>query len=407
MRIAIVGAALSANKGAAAMLESVMARQPGVSGPCDFTVLTTYPAQDEPLLPDGVEARVVGLQPLRLALVEFPVACVAMVARMLHLPLGWVRTRACRAILRCDVTVDVAGISFVDGRGLPITVYNALMTGLPLLLGVPTVKAAQALGPFRTQPNRLLARLVLPRLAAVCARGARTREHLDGLGLTNVTDVADLAFSLDEAANLPAVVAARLDAAQGGWVTVMPSAVVRRMFGSDGGDYPAAMVEVVRGIRARTGLRVVIAPHSFRADRPEDRMNDGPVCREIAARLADDPGVVSIDADLRAGELRRLVSGSELLVTSRFHAMISGLATCTPTVVVGWSHKYREVLDDFGLAHLGMDAAALHEPASVVDLVVATLADRGAVVSRITAGLPAVKERSLRNFDVIDAAARR
>ncbi|MFM7263171.1 MAG: polysaccharide pyruvyl transferase family protein, partial [Acidimicrobiales bacterium] len=115
----------------------------------------------------------------------------------------------------------------------------------------------------------------------------------------------------------------------------------------------------------------------------------------------------SIDADLRAGELRRLVSGSELLVTSRFHAMISGLATSTPTVVVGWSHKYREVLDDFGLAHLGVDAAALREPASVVDLVAATLADRGAVVSCITAGLPAVKERSLRNFDVIDAAARR
>ena len=406
MRVAIVGAALSANKGAAAMLESVMARQPGVSGPCEFAVLTTYPAQDAPLLPAGVDARVVGLEPVRLALVEFPVACVALVARTLRLPLGWVRTRACRAILRSDVTVDVAGISFVDGRGLPITVYNALMTGLPLLLGVPTVKAAQALGPFRTQPNRLLARLVLPRLAAVCARGARTRGHLDGLGLTNVTDVADLAFSLDEAAGLPAPLEERLGTADGGWVTVMPSAVVRRMFEADGGDYPAAMAEVVRGIRARTGLRVVVAPHSFRADRPEGRMNDGPVCREIAARLVDDTGVVAIDADLRAGELRRLVSGSKLLVTSRFHAMISGLATCTPTVVVGWSHKYREVLDDFGLAHLGVDAEALHEPATVVDLVAATLADRDSVVSRIAAGLPAVKERSLRNFTVIDAAAR-
>lgn len=405
MRVAIVGAALSANKGAAAMLESVMARQPGVSGPCEFAVLTTYPAEDAPLLPAGINARVVGLQPLRLALVEFPVACIAFVARVLRLPLGWVRTRACRAILRSEVTVDVAGISFVDGRGLPITVYNALMTGLPLLLGSPTVKAAQALGPFRTQPNRLLARLVLPRLAAVCARGARTREHLDELGLGNVTDVADLAFSLEEAASLPAAVAPLVAGTGDRRVTVMPSAVVRRMFEADGGDYPAAMEAVVRGIRARTGCAVVIAPHSFRADRPEGRMNDGPVCREIAARLADDTGVVAVDADLRAGELRRLVSGSELLVTSRFHAMISGLATCTPTVVVGWSHKYREVLDDFGLAHLGADAAALHEPSTVVELVVATLSERESVVARIAAGLPAVRERSMRNFAVIAAAA--
>ena len=48
MRVAIVGAALSANKGAAAMLETVIARQPEVSGPCTFDILTTYPDADAP-----------------------------------------------------------------------------------------------------------------------------------------------------------------------------------------------------------------------------------------------------------------------------------------------------------------------------------------------------------------------
>jgi polysaccharide pyruvyl transferase WcaK-like protein len=332
------------------------------------------------------------------------------VARLVRLPLGWVRTRACRAILRSDVVVDVAGISFVDGRGLPITVYNALMTGLPLLLGVPTVKAAQALGPFRTQPNRLLARLVLPRLAAVCARGARTRGHLDELGLRNVTDVADLAFSLDEAASLPATVDGTLAPVRDGWVTVMPSSVVRGLVQRDGDadqpDYVESMAGLVRDIRRRTGLAVVIAPHSYRAGQPEGRMNDGPVCREIAAKCADDPFVVLVDADLRAGELRRLVADSRLLVTSRFHAMISGLATCIPTVVVGWSHKYREVLDDFGLARLGMDSAALARPGEVADLVCSVLAEASAVSAAMEAGLPAVRERSMRNFAVIHAAAR-
>ncbi|MEY4366136.1 MAG: hypothetical protein RLZZ305_1480 [Actinomycetota bacterium] len=410
MRVAIVGAALSANKGAAAMLESVIARQPEVSGPCEFVILTTYPAADLPLVPAGSGASVVGLQPLRLALVELPVAALALVARLVRLPLGWVRTRACRAILRSDVVVDVAGISFVDGRGLPITVYNALMTGLPLLLGVPTVKAAQALGPFRTQPNRLLARLVLPRLAAVCARGARTRGHLDELGLRNVTDVADLAFSLDEAASLPATVDGALAPVRDGWVTVMPSSVVRGLVQRDGDadqpDYVESMAGLVRDIRRRTGLAVVIAPHSYRAGQPEGRMNDGPVCREIAAKCADDPFVVLVDADLRAGELRRLVADSRLLVTSRFHAMISGLATCIPTVVVGWSHKYREVLDDFGLARLGMDSAALARPGEVADLVCSVLAEASAVSAAMEAGLPAVRERSMRNFAVIHAAAR-
>jgi len=406
MRVAIVGAALSANKGAAAMLETVIARQPEVSGPCTFDILTTYPEADAPLVPAGADARVVGLQPMRLAFVEFPVAVLALVPRTFRLPLGWVRARACRSILDSDVVVDVAGISFADGRGIPITVYNALMTGLPLLLGVPTVKAAQALGPFRSPVNRLLARLVLPRLAAVCARGARTREHLDSLGLSNVTDVADLAFSLDEAASLPPAVQASVDALGGPYVVVMPSSVVRKLHESQGNDYVSAVETLVRKLRSSTGLAVVIAPHSYRVGQPEGRMNDGPVCREVGARLSDDAGVVAVDADMTAGELRRLVSGSRAMVTSRFHAMISGLSTCTPTVVVGWSHKYREVLDDFGLVRFGMDADALSTPDVVVGAVAECLADHDAIAAAISAALPAVRQRSALNFTLIDGAAR-
>jgi polysaccharide pyruvyl transferase WcaK-like protein len=389
------------------MVESVVARTPEVVGECEFSLLTTYPDADAPRVPrGGAPVHVVGLEPWRLALVEFPVALLSAVLRVVRVPRGWVRTRANRALLDSDAALDVAGISFADGRGVPITVYNALMTGLPLLLGVPTLKLAQALGPFATQPNKCLARLVLPRLAVVCARGARTREHLDALGLSNVVDVADLAFSLDEAGSLPSDIESRVEAA-GEHVVVMPSAVVKRLFERDGNlhhlDYVEAMVRLVRELRQRTGLSVVIAPHSYRAGAPEGRMNDGPVCREIAARLADDPGTVLVDADLTAGELRHLVAGSQVLVTSRFHAMISGLATCTPTVVVGWSHKYREVLGDFGLADFGCDSAQLASPGEICSLVATALARGDEISAQIGAALPAVRERSSRNFAQIAA----
>ena len=141
------------------MVESVMARLPNEMGECHFDILTTYPDADASRIPAGADAAVVGLQPLRLALVEFPIACLALVARTLRIPLFWVRSRGCRSMLDSSVVVDVAGISFADGRGFAIVVYNALMTGVPLLLGVPTVKAAQALGPFQSFPNKLLAPL--------------------------------------------------------------------------------------------------------------------------------------------------------------------------------------------------------------------------------------------------------
>ena len=130
-------------------------------------------------------------------------------------------------------------------------------------------------------------------------------------------------------------------------------------------------------------------------------MNDGPVCREVAAMCADDAGVIAIDADLTAGELRRIVSLGSVLVTSRFHAMISGLATCTPTVVVGWSHKYREVLQDFDLVDFGMDSAELSHPETIVAKVQYALNNRDVIAQQIAAALPAVREKSARNFSVI------
>lgn len=403
-QVSIVGAALSANKGAAAMVETIVARLPEYVADVRFALLTTYPADDQNRLPTNAEIEVVGLEPLRLALVEFPVALLAYVVRRCRLPLGWVRTRANRTILNSDVVVDVAGISFADGRGIPIVVYNTLMTSIGVLLGVPTVKAAQALGPFRGRVNHLLASRVLPTLATVCARGASTRSHLDTLGLTNVVDVSDLAFSLDEAASLPIDVERQLSVIEGEFVTVMPSSVVKGIYEKTGANYVDAVEKLVRSLREATGLNVVIVPHSYRIGHREGRMNDGPVCRAVAERFRNEPSVVAIDTDLTAGELRHIVSRGAVLVTSRFHAMISGLATATPTVVVGWSHKYKEVLSDFGLEEFGCDAQCLDDPSIVTGKVVEAIEGRDAIIGRIHASLPSVKERSARNFSVIAEA---
>ena len=388
------------------MVETVVARLPETLGNCEFSLLTTYPGDDKKHVRPGMPVQVVGFEPLRVALVEFPIAILAAAARLLRLPLRWVRSRACRAMLNSDVVVDVAGISFADGRGVPITVYNSLMTGIPLLLGVPTVKAAQALGSFNTQPNKLLAQIVLPRLSAICARGARTREHLNSLKLSNVTDVADLAFSLEESASLPPLVQAQMPSNGEPFIVVMPSAVVKGLYEATGANYVEAMATLVQAIRATSQLPVVIVPHSYRVGQSEGRMNDGPVCREVTAACADDSQVIGIDADLTAGELRRIVSLSKVLVTSRFHAMISGLATSTPTVVVGWSHKYREVLDDFGLADFGMDSAELSQPERIVQKVQFALQNCDVISSQIEKALPAVREKSARNFEVIAQVVR-
>ena len=84
--------------------------------------------------------------------------------------------------------------------------------------------------------------------------------------------------------------------------------------------------------------------------------------------------------------------------------MISGLATSTPTVVVGWSHKYKEVLDDFGLAEFGMDSAELSHPESIVAKVKFAIENRQDLSAQISKALPAVRAKSAKNFEVIARA---
>jgi polysaccharide pyruvyl transferase WcaK-like protein len=43
------------------------------------------------------------------------------------------------------------------------------------------------------------------------------------------------------------------------------------------------------------------------------------------------------------------------VMVSRFHAMIAALSAKQPVIVLGWSHKYKEVMDSFELGSLVYD----------------------------------------------------
>jgi colanic acid/amylovoran biosynthesis protein len=142
--------------------------------------------------------------------------------------------------------------------------------------------------------NRLAARLVLPRVATVVARGQRTREHLADLGLSNADEAADLAFLLpvhdpDRDAARAVLRAAGVD---GPYVTVVPSAVVEGYAAEPRPRLPGAADPQLRAPRRATGRPVVVLAHAARPGAPASRMNDLPLVRAIGER-ATDPRVVA------------------------------------------------------------------------------------------------------------------
>ena len=385
------------------MLQALLDNLPDFIGACRFQVLTTYPDEDLREAPPDVE--VVSCTPTGLAALHFPLALASAIGARLGIPREWFcRTEALKTILRADLVLDVAGISFVDGRGIATLGYNVLMTSTPLLLGRPVVKVAQALGPFEGRLNRFFASRILPRLRAVCARGRSTETHLRTLGLDNVHLVADLAFSMRDSEAAIQRTQRRLGAASRDRVAVIPSAVVQDYARGRGIDYRAELVKFIDAL-CEGGFDVVLIPHAIRPAAKAGRMNDLPLCREIHSALKSTRHCHLVDQSLPPAELRALIDLCGVTVTSRFHAMVSALATGTPVQVVGWSHKYAEVLEPFGLADQAMDYAAL----SVDELLRgfdATLKSAPTIRTAIAAVLPTVQSQSRKNYEVIAGALR-
>jgi colanic acid/amylovoran biosynthesis protein len=405
MRIAIIGSAFSGNKGASAMLESSVQHLSARDEEARFVLLSMYPDSDRRLNPFG-NVRVMRADPVRLGVL---INGAALLHRLLPPARAAIRRAVpeVRALAESDVLLDEGGITFVDGRG-KFLIYNVASILPALFLGTPVVKVAQAMGPFESALNKLAARAILPRMAAIVSRGAITHEHLVGLGLKNVHAGADLAFTLEVGPDDVAAAESAVDPAffaDGDVVGFSPSAVLAKSAAARGEDYVGQVVAQIDHITQTLGRKVFLVAHSARAHTDKVHNNDLPLCREIAARVADPGRVLFVDDELSSQSLRHLISRCDVFVASRFHAMVSSLSTEVPTLVIGWSHKYREVLDMFGQSRFAVGHKELTDDV-FRSLLADLLADREAIHEEIATALVDVRRTAFQQVELIEEIAR-
>lgn len=331
--IGIVGGTMSGNHGAEAMLQVVIAEVRRVLPTAAVHVLTYYPEadaqsgclHDRVFLHNATPAQVVSDWFLRSLLIP-PGRTPSPVPERHGLTFGHLRG--------LDVLFDVAGVSYIDGREkfLP---YNVLTTVPFQRHGVPVVKLSQAMGLFESGVNRRAARWGLPPLTAVYGRGALTMEALKRhVPACQPAYAPDLAFLLAPASGD----AERHD------VVVCPSSLVA----AKDEQYAGRMAAFIRSQHEK-GRSVALVAHSWRRNSPKPRNNDLYAIDQIKRELGGQADVPVFGEGLDAAHLKRVIGGAQVVVSSRFHGMIAALSSGVPTYVLGWSHKYREVLDVFEL----------------------------------------------------------
>jgi len=390
--IAIIGSALSGNKGAAAMLESAIHTLRERLPEPRFTLFSMYPQEDaaQNRYPD---LEIIPATPKQLGVT---INALALGYRLLPFlrPLLRRSSRSIAALASADVLLDQGGITFTDGRE-KFLLYNVASILPALNLRTPVFKCAQAVGPFENRINRIASRIFLPRVRTLVTRGRITHEYAEGLGLTNLVAGADYAFSLELSGSEEADLSRSFDMSffdADRVVGVCPSVVLEKKVTADGRDYRQEVVDFIDRLTA-DGRKAALIPHSVRTGTDKTHNNDLPLVRDIHQRLRRPEAVFFADQELTSQQLRQLIGRCDTFIASRFHAMVSSLATGVPTLVIGWSHKYQEVLEMFRMerwafGHRDMLPAQLgrrfDELDAARDEIRATLADRLGEVKRIS-----------------------
>ncbi|WP_216819276.1 polysaccharide pyruvyl transferase family protein [Thiohalocapsa sp. ML1] len=390
----IVGGSLTGNKGAASMtlgLAEGLRRRVQA----EVVVLTSLPSADR-----GQAARhglrIVPYTPAAIIL-SLPSAVVyRFVSRRLP------ATAAVRAFATAAAVADVSGISFSDGRGAVTLAYNVLLPLPALILGTPIVKVSQAMGPFQRIVNRFAALLVLPRLNAILARGRQTQRHLDDVGVRNEGCAADAAFLLKPSIDRTKPPGERPPSARG-LIAFAPSQVLANRLAKESLDYFRICVELVNHLTRSHD--VVLLAHSARPGKPSSRINDLPLCERVLAAVRAPHCCTIADAEGDPHFYRTLLSECRLVITSRFHVMISALSVCRTPVVLGWGHKYGEVLSAFAIpeAEYDLSVTGIDTMLNGID---ALLLGTSAIEDRIRRHLPDVVSSAERNVDAVLSCAR-
>lgn len=413
--IGIIGGSIWGNRGAESMLVTTIAKLKDKYPDADFKVFSIYPKKDRELIHDP-KVQIMSSKPTSLVTRDFPFAILDWLFSQIGIHI-WLPS-AVRRLKQCSILYDIGGITFAE-RGM-VLLYNIFTLWPAMLLGVPVVKLSQAVGPFKSTTNRVFARLFLNKCKKLYTRGEISQKFLDDLKLKQVSSTlaADIAFSYQPEYSLSVEnpekimkLSERLTSirAQGKSVIILsPSSVVLKKIKSP--IYEQMLLTAIRKMD-HPGYHYIFLPNSNRAESEKSQNNDIFVLRNIRllAKSQLGPDLMKridwIDWDLNTEGIRQIIQQANLVVTSRFHCMISALALGVPVYVIGWSHKYQEVLRMFNCEENAIDFSKADGEALAAEIG-RMLSAQKEITAKIKKSLPGVMKSSQRQFDEMDVIFR-
>ncbi len=302
-----------------------------------------------------------------------------------------------------DAVVDVSGFGYTDAFGESPARGAAGWLRYCSSHGRPYIFLPQAWGPFSNQAVAKYTREACEHATLVYARDGESKRMLQELAGGRFAPVLAPDIALRFADDDPS--AGRQALEQIEKREELPLVVVTpnmRAYQRSKGMGPqnrhvCCLTAVGRLCIDSFGCYVAVIPHEIDAG---NRDNDDRFLCRLVAEMAG-PGCFALTGQYTAGLLKSLIAQSDLVIGSRFHSLVFALGAGVPVVALGWTHKYRELLDLFGLRRFSAESSDDTPEVSALVTEAWRLREQSRV--QIAARLPAVR-RSV--DDVFDQVAR-
>lgn len=248
-----------------------------------------------------------------------------------------------------DIVIDAAGFAYSDQWGISHTQVLAESARRWRRRGTKVVVMPQALGPFRGTAIRKHIQTVVDHADLVMPRERTSYDHLvDVVGeRSNIRQFPDFTNLIE--GRVPPV----FDE-QRHQVCLVPN--YRMIDKTD-----AAVSEAYLPFMQRCAKLLV-----GRGAMPFVLVHEGAKDQWLADQIASAAGgipVLTVDDPL---EIKGILGACRATIGSRFHGLVSALSQGVPSLATGWSHKYVELLDDYGFPEgvvsvVGEDGGALED----------------------------------------------
>lgn len=302
--------------------------------------------------------------------------------------------------------VDVSGFASSDQIGPLAAMWRCINYLRALYAGNRIIFMPQSWGPFQNGSVRRYTRVMLKRASVIFAREQDSYKNLIEAGCVEPDKVSrsrDIAFlfAADDAEKTAASVLEQVGLGEPirPYIAITPNMrIYERCKGdNENNEYIRILSEVIRFFIDQTDRSILLISH----EASHNRRNDRELCLLLKNIIGTPGRLVMLGGEENARQIKAVVGKAEFLVASRYHSLVAALSMRTPVAVIGWSHKYDDLMAAVGLSEYVVDPVRGQEMADMSKAVVKAYAAKTDISRALEQHMPDIENGVEAVFDMV------